>query len=141
MNELVNLNPLFLITALAVIVCANIAFTYISFKRLRQEKKKNADLFKRLNELSWDMKGIYDSSKGVGKRLRDLEIRCKQLAETQEQFTLKEPSHQTYQNAIRMIQSGDSVDKISETSGLSKGEIELLSLLRKIEDGEPLHNE
>jgi hypothetical protein len=141
MNEIFELNPLFYVAALAVVVLGNVAFTIISFKRLRLEKQKSAELFKRLNEVTWDMKGLYDSSKGMGKRLQGLERRSEQLAETQEQFTLKEPTHQTYQNAIRMIQSGDSVDKISESSGLSRGEIELLSLLRKIEDGESVRTD
>lgn len=141
MAQILEVNPLFFIAMLGVFVFANIALTGILFQRLRQERGKNAELFKRLNELSWDIKGVYDSSKGVGKRLQALERRSKQLEEIQEQFTLKEPTHQTYQNAIRMIQSGDSIEKVSESSGLSKGEIELLSLLRKIEDNEPTRSE
>lgn len=141
MNLLLELDPLLLSAVLGVFVLTNMAFTLILFQRLREERGKNAELFKRINEASWDIKGVYDSSKSIGKRLQALEKRSTQLAEAQEQFTLKEPTHQTYQNAIRMIQSGDSVEKVSESSGLSKGEIELLSLLRKIEENEPTRSD
>lgn len=132
------IDPILITAILAVFVLANIAFTMICFRRLKQEKAKNAELYRRLNEVSWDVKGLYDSSKGVGNRLHSIERRTQALEETQEQFTLKDPSHQTYQNAMRMMNDGASVEKISESSGLSKGEIELLSLLRKIEGSDSL---
>ena len=131
---------LFGVITIALFALANMALTAVCLKRLNREKLKSAELYKRLNELGWDIKGLYDSSKGVGKRFQQQERRIVKLEDTQEQFTLKDPSYQTYQNALRMIRHGETVENISETSGLSKGEIELLSLLQKIHDDEPLQS-
>ncbi|MDH5546481.1 MAG: DUF2802 domain-containing protein [Gammaproteobacteria bacterium] len=136
---LYEFNPILLgLAAVAILALSNMAITAIFLKRLAEEKMKNAEIYKRMNELSWDVKGLYDSSKGVGKRLQLIERRMSKLEEAQDQLTLKDPSYQTYQHAIRMIRDGATVESVSETSGLSKGEIELLSLLQKIHEDEPL---
>ena len=57
------------------------------------------------------------------------------MEERQDQLSLKEPSEQAYSHSVRLIKSGVPVEQVIEQSGLSRGEVELLLLLNRIEIG------
>ena len=141
MNEILSgLNSDFMSVAVVVGLLANLVLTFMCMNRIGENKQKTREGQLYIQDSKNDVKALFDAVGGQGKRIMNLERRIKGLQEAQEQFTLKEPSHQTYQHALRLIKSGESLEQVAESSGLSRGEIELLSLLRKVEDGEPLHN-
>ena len=107
--------------------------------RVRQLQRQQQIATNHQRTIQHDVKGLFDSASGFAKRLHILEKRTRALEENQEQLTLKEPTQQTYQHAIRLLKEGQPIEKVVENSGLSRGELELLSLLRRIEDGESLN--
>ena len=118
---------------LAAFLLLNIGFCgYLQIKlmQLRVEKKQ---IILDLEEVRKNIKALFDSARGVGNRLQTIERRTTIIEERQEELTLKEPSHLSYENAIRLVKNGESLDKIVESSGLSRGEVELLTLLSRVE--------
>ncbi len=109
-----------LLNAVAVGVC---------FAKQRRLRAGNRSLRKRVRNLEDDIKALYHATGTMGEHLKVVKHHYKFLKEQQEQLSLKEPSQQSYRNAIQQIRNGDSTAKIVETSGLSKGEVELLRLL------------
>ncbi len=86
---------------------------------------------KKILVLAGDVKALYESGATIGGKVKSLEFGSKMLREEQEKLSLKDPDQQMYRNAVQQIHNGESVNKISESSGLSRGEIELLKLFQK----------
>lgn len=96
---------------------------------MRRLRSSNRSLRSRIHNLEDDVKSIYGTATNMGEKLKLVAHHYKILKEQQEQLSLKEPSQQSYRNAIQQIRHGDSTSKIVETSGLSRGEVELLRIL------------
>ncbi len=105
---------------------------YIQFKMVRLQNEKN-QMLAGLEDVRKNIKALFDSARGVGNRLQSVERRTGVIEDQQEELTLKEPSHLSYENAIRLVKNGESLDKVVESSGLSRGEVELLTLLSRVE--------
>lgn len=105
---------------------------YIQFK-LTSLYSEKAQILADLDDVRKNIKALFDSARGVGNRLQSLERRTGVIEDQQEELTLKEPSHLSYENAIRLVKNGESLEKVVESSGLSRGEVELLSLLSRVE--------
>lgn len=99
-------------------------------QRLRQMRTSYE---RELEHLRYEMKALLNSAEGMGEKIKRLEQRSKVLEERQDQFTLKEPSRQTYEHAIRLVRQGEDIDKVVEQSGLSRGEVELLQTIKRTE--------
>ncbi len=119
--------------ALSVFCVFNLILLIKSRAKIAALEKSQAIDNKHLLELAGDIKALYESGTTMGRRLKSLEYGAKMLKEEQEQLSLKEPSQQMYRNAVQLINSGESVNKISKSSGLSRGEVELLKLFQRIE--------
>jgi len=102
---------------------------YLKYLLLRKKYGVNK---KRIRELEEDVKALYESASNLGEKVQRVQYDHRLLKDQQEKLSLQEPNRQTYQNAIQAIRNGESLNKISETSGLSKGELELLGLLQRI---------
>jgi len=97
---------------------------------LSNRYKEQTEISKALQD---DVKVLYESASNLGVSIKKLEHSGKVLKEQQEQLTLKEPNQQAYRNAIQAIQNGETINKVSETSGLSRGEVELLKMFQKFD--------
>ena len=118
---------------LVVLGLAVVGYLYISRQNrtLKCMESSYQEQSTQLLSLQDDIKVLYESANNLGIRLKKQEQGTKVLKEQQEQLTLKEPNQQAYRNAILAIQNGETVNKISETSGLSLGEVELLKMFQK----------
>lgn len=122
--SLIGLGGFFLINFCVVI------FLFFKVKQL-QRAKQDAD--KKLHEIVNDVKALFEVGSTLGNKIKHLEYAAKIMREEQEQLSLKEPSQQMYRNAVQLINSGESINKISESSGLARGEVELLKLFQRID--------
>ncbi|MDH3326673.1 MAG: DUF2802 domain-containing protein [Gammaproteobacteria bacterium] len=120
------------IITLSVFCIMNFVFIIRSKNRFQALEESQIQLNAHLLELAGDVKALYESGTNLGGKLKSLEYGSKMLKEEQEKLSLKEPSQQMYRNAVQQINNGESVNKISESSGLSRGEVELLKLFQKI---------
>ena len=121
-----------IILGLVAICVINFVMMSRAYSKLRQQKVKVHSQKRRIHDLEEDVRALYEASTTLGSKLHSLEHSSRVLKEQQEQLTLKEPNQQTYRNAIQAIHNGESVNQVSESSGLSRGEVELLTLLQKI---------
>jgi len=119
---------------LGIVTICVINFVLMSriYAKFRQQKVKVHSHKRRIHDLEEDVRALYEASTTLGNKLHSVEHSSRVLKEQQEQLTLKEPSQQTYRNAIQALHNGESVNQVSESSGLSRGEVELLTLLQKI---------
>lgn len=106
--------------------------------RLRKQKAKIHSQKRRIHDLEDDVRSLYDSGTTLGSKIHSLEKAYRVLKEQQEKLTLKEPSQQAYRNAIKAIHNGEALSQIAESSGLSRGEVELLKLFQKNTDSPAL---
>jgi len=121
-----------IIIGLVTICVLNFVLVARANSKLRHQKVKVHSQKRRIHDLEEDIRALYEASTTLGSKLHSLEHSSRVLKEQQEQLTLKEPNQQTYRNAIQAIHNGDSVIQVSKSSGLSRGEVELLTLLQKI---------
>ena len=118
---------------IAIVTLFVLAFYYTA-----QAHKHNRLLSKRLDNqiaenraMKDDVKALFESANNLGIALKKIQHGTQVLKEQQEQLTLKEPNQQAYRNAIQAIENGETINKVSETSGLSRGEVELLKMFQK----------
>jgi len=121
------------ILILGIIGLVNFALLMLFFSKTRRLKRSNISLRKRIHDLEDDVKVLYSTTLNIGEKFKSVQKDNRILKEQQEQLSLKEPSQQSYKNAIQQIRNGDTTSKIVETSGLSLGEVELLRLLNASE--------
>jgi len=121
-----------IILGLVTICVMNLVLVSRAQLKLRQQKVKSHSQKRRIHDLEEDVRALYEASTTLGSKLHSLEHSSRVLKEQQEQLTLKEPNQQTYRNAIQAIHNGNTVNQVAESSGLSRGEVELLTLLQKI---------
>ena len=120
------------VVALGVVFIVNILLAVYYKNKLRVLQRSQEKLDTHLLELAGDVKALYESGAMLGSKVKSLEFGSKLLKEEQEKLSLKDPGQQMYRNAVQQINNGESINKISESSGLSRGEIELLKLFQKI---------
>lgn len=119
--------------ALGTFCFLNLLITGLCLIKIRHLKSANQSLHSRIHHMEEDIKALHGTTNHMGDHLKAVKYHYRILKEQQEQLSLKEPSQQSYRNAIQQIRNGDSTTKIVETSGLSRGEVELLRLLNSKE--------
>lgn len=123
--------------ALVTYCVISLALLCRCYFRLRKQKGQLNSQRRRIHALEDDVRSLYDSGTTLGNKLQYLEKGCRVLKEQQEKLSLKAPDQQTYRNAIQAIHNGESPKHVADSSGLSRGEVELLTLLQKINRNEP----
>ena len=121
------------VVGLGIFFIVNLIFAVSYQNKLRILQQTQSDANKHLLELAGDVKALYESGTTLGAKVKSLEFGAKIMKEEQEKLSLKDPDQQMYRNAVQQINNGESVVSISENSGLSRGEIELLKLFQKID--------
>ena len=130
MTELTTID--WILLTIAVICVVNFFMVFRAGSKNHLLKAEIYSQKSRIHELEDDVKTLYESAVTFGEKLQSLEQSSRVLKEQQEQLSLKEPNQQTYRNAIHAIHNGDTVNEVADSSGLSRGEVELLKLLQKI---------
>lgn len=123
------------VAAVALVNSVLIGYCVSRLRAMTQLQKMDRELEKAHSALRSDVKALFDSAKGLGSKLNQIERQMRSMEERQDQLSLKEPSEQAYSHSVRLIKSGVPVEQVIEQSGLSRGEVELLLLLNRIEIG------
>jgi hypothetical protein len=117
-----------------VLLVVTIAFVLYKAKKHKKEVQDT------ITSLRYEITGLFNASADLGDRLRKLEGKLSTLAEIQDRMVNSEENGgQTYQSALHLLQCGESPDKIAETCGISRGEIDMLAALSRI-SGEQKQN-
>lgn len=79
-----------------------------------------------------DVAALFSAGTGVGIRLDSLEERVRRTSERIEQWELSEPFKRSYKQAMSLIDTGAGVQDLIDQCGVTRGEAELLSDLRRL---------
>jgi hypothetical protein len=87
---------------------------------------------KELDAARDDVAALFAAGTGVALRLDSLEERHRRLTERMEQWELSEPFKRSYKQAMNLIDTGAGVQDLIDQCGVTRGEAELLSDLRRL---------
>jgi hypothetical protein len=79
-----------------------------------------------------DVAALFSAGTGVGLRLDSVEERLRRVTERMEQWELSEPFKRSYKQAMNLIDTGADVQDLIDQCGVTRGEAELLSDLRRL---------
>lgn len=119
----------------------------LSLFSIRRQRKLQQDQTLSMQSLQRDLRALANAAVGVGGRVLEIERHQRKrpvTGETQNQPQQQAPytsapvefysnSNQPYEQAIRMAQTGASVDDIVNVCGLSKSEAELVSMMHRLD--------
>jgi len=94
---------------------------------LRQEESAGARIDKLENELS----ALLDGNFGMGRQLHELQRDLKDTREKQQQLEQRDLGALPYNQAVRLVATGATVDQLVDQCGLSRSEADLIMLLHK----------
>ncbi len=129
-----------LMISVAVVLVMSLA----AFKRQRKQQELQS---LSMQSLQRDLRALANAAVGVGGRVLEIERNQRKhpvVVATQDQqhpsynmttkpVELYNTSNQPYEQAIRMAQTGASVDDIVNVCGLSKSESELVSMMHRLD--------
>jgi len=81
-----------------------------------------------------DVRALFSGAVGEGNRIYKLEARTRRIIERQEQMENIKHTERPYEQAIRMVQKGSSVEDLISVCNLSKGEADLIMMVHGHKD-------
>ena len=111
---------------------ASLVFLVSALLMIRGRRQLKSQM-NELKTIQKDVRAITAAALGVGDRVLELDRRQRQLSERQEQSYLYDPANQSYEQAIRMVQSGAQPAELVDVCGLSENEAELISLMHRLD--------
>jgi len=98
----------------------------IRLSKLRHQVTAQSDL---IDILKNDIRALFAGSVGEDSRLYKLEKRTRRIKERQEQLENSKHAERPYEQAIRMVQKGTSIEDLMTVCNLSKGEADLIMMM------------
>ena len=134
-------NLLSITDGLMISVVAILVMSFFSFRRQRKLQELQSISMQLLQR---DLRALTNAAVGVGGRVLEIERQQRKhptLVSTQENaqtssgapVEFHSSSNQPYDQAIRMAQTGASVDDIVNVCGLSRSEAELVSMMHRLD--------
>lgn len=88
-----------------------------------------------------DLRALCNAAVQVGERLNRLEqeikgvqSRQRELGSRQDKLDLAEPEARTFDQAVKLVRKGATVDELVEICGLSRGEAELIAMMHRLDN-------
>lgn len=92
-----------------------------------------------MQAMQQDLRALCNAAVGVGERVNRLELQLKEIAARQEQLGVRQDrldqgvgDDRSYDQAIKMVKKGASVDDLVEVCGLARGEAELIAMMHRL---------
>lgn len=121
----------------------------LSLFALQRQRKQQQDQILTMQSLQRDLRALTNAAVGVGARVLEIERHQRKapvIVPKQEQQPVvayntpaaqieycNSSSNQPYEQAIRMAQTGASIDDIVNVCGLSKSEAELVTMMHRLD--------
>jgi len=103
-----------------------IVMSQVKFARLRRTLSAQITMTESLKN---DVSALFSGAVGGDSRIYKLETRTRRIIERQEQLENNSNGERPYEQAIRMVQKGSSVDDLISICNLSKGEANLIMMV------------
>ncbi|NOY66356.1 MAG: DUF2802 domain-containing protein [Gammaproteobacteria bacterium] len=111
-----------------------LALFVIDQVRLSRMRKKLASQSGLIEILKNDVRALFSGSVGEDSRIYKLEQRLRRMKERQEQLENSKHAERPYEQAIRMVQKGSSIEDLMSVCNLSKGEADLIVMMHRDKD-------
>jgi hypothetical protein len=115
------------------IAFVGVSVPVVAIMAVRQIKKQAHENDHRLQEVTYELSQIRTSFVEPIKRLYEIEQRSRRLTERLEQLEMRDKSQRQFDQAVKVIQRGGSVDEIMNTCGLNRGEAQLVKTMHEAE--------
>ena len=108
-----------------------VMMSQVSLFRMRRRLRAQQVL---VDNVANDIRALFSGAVGEGNRIHKLEARTRRIVERQEQMENSKNSERPYEQAIRMVQKGSSVEDLISVCNLSKGEADLIMMVHGRKD-------
>lgn len=102
-------------------------------KAMKSLQAKSEEQQQSLEKLQQDFRAMMAGAVGVDERIIRIEKRIRRLVERQEQLETSQNSGRPYDQAIRMVHKGSSLEDIMSVCELSRGEAELIMMMHSVD--------
>lgn len=100
--------------------------TLVLIQRQRRLSRELNSVNAQIKVIENELRALYAGAAGVGAHLARVESKLGNLSYRQDQVDVRDPTVQTYNQAIEMAQRGASVNDLMKRCGLLREEAELL---------------
>ena len=120
---------------LAIVLAVSMMMLFMQLRRNRAEQGQS------IATMQKDLRALCNAAVQVGERLNRFEqelngvkARQQELGSRQDKLDLAEPEARTFDQAVKMVRKGASVDELVEICGLSRGEAELIAMMHRMDN-------
>jgi Protein of unknown function (DUF2802) len=99
-------------------------------KCITQEENEQ-ELQHRIQSLEQELGALCSASMGAGEHVVKLEQQVQRITERQDQLELRASGDRTYDQASQLVNKGADTEDLMESCGLTRGEAELLVMMRR----------
>ncbi len=138
-NNVAELMPVLLLAVWALVILLVFGVVML-FLQLRHGRTEQGDAIATVQK---DLRALCNAAVQVGERLNRLEQELKgvqrrqqELGSRQDKLDLAEPEARTFEQAVKLVRKGASVEELMEICGLSRGEAELIAMMHRMENSE-----
>ena len=124
-------NEMILISLACFVTAAVLLTLVLVSKKIKNLQQQVNVLGAALEQNQQSIRALFSGAAGVGDHITSIEGLVRRLSQRQDQLDLKDSSNQSYDHAIRLIQSGADYDEIIERCGLVREEADLLVQLHR----------
>jgi len=89
------------------------------------------DLRQRIRQLEQELGALCSASVGAGEHVVKLEQQVQRAVERQNQLEMRAIAERPYSQANQLVEKGANINELVETCGLTRGEAELLVMMRR----------
>ena len=117
----------------SVLFAASVLLLGLTLWTGARTRRRQGEQARRLEALRHELRALTTAAVGVGERVLEVERRQRRLAERQDQMDLYDSANQPYDQAIKLVHKGASVEQLVEICGLNRGEAELIRMLHRLD--------
>jgi len=124
-----------------ILMAAMVILLLTVLRSVRSGRQDQAERDRQLAVIFEDSTVLSDCVTKIGRHLSTLERQLQQVIDQQERMGLREGADREYDMAIRMLSSGESMERIMAECGLVRSEVELIQRMhgdsgeRKVANG------
>ena len=111
------------------VAAIGVAVPYVAISTIKQVKKLVAESDSKFDQIRATIVDLKDTMSLPVEKLDEIEKRSRRLTERLEQLELREQNQRQYEQAIKLIKRGSSVEEVMASCGLNRGEVELITTM------------
>lgn len=124
-----------ILTVLTGFACLGLCYQGYALRKAKHATANLADaegdLCRRIQQLEQELGALCSASVGAGEHVVKLEQQVQRIVERQNQLEMRAATDRPYSQASQLVDKGADIDELIDTCGLTRGEAELLVMMRR----------